>query len=111
MTKRTKKKTDGEIVYKEILINTKLQFGNRGQKPSLIYRRSPLRRRRSALDCSVIEEEEEEEEEEGGGGGGEEEEEEEENKNRNAKNIITGKIMFTPTLQCHFLVFTIPVNL
>ena len=43
--------------------------------------------------------------------GEEEEEEEEENKNRNAKNIITGKIMFTPTLQCHFLVFTIPVNL
>ena len=32
--------------------------------------RSLLRRRKSALDCSVAEEEEEEEEGEGGGGGG-----------------------------------------
>ena len=44
-----------------ILINSKLHFGKRGQKTELTVR-SPLRRWRSALDCSAIEEEEEEEE-------------------------------------------------
>jgi hypothetical protein len=53
-------------VYRQILINAKLKTGNkRGQKTELTGR-SPLRRRRFALDCSVIEEEEvvEQEEEE-----------------------------------------------
>jgi len=44
------------IVYKQVLINKKLQIGKRGQKMS---GRSPLRRRRFALDCSANEEEEE----------------------------------------------------
>jgi len=35
-------------------MNSKLQIGIRGQKTELTGR-SPLRRRRSALDCSVIE--------------------------------------------------------
>jgi len=56
-------------MYKQVLINAKLQNGMRGQQTELTGR-SPLRRRRSALDCRVIEEveevvEEEEEEEEG----------------------------------------------
>ena len=55
-------------MYKQILINAKL--------PEVIGR-SPLRRRRSAWDCTAIHEvegegEEAEGEEEGGGGGGEE---------------------------------------
>jgi hypothetical protein len=54
-----------------ILINTKLQIGKRGQKTELTGR-SPLRRRRAAVDCSVIEEEEE--------GGEENKEKEEEDK-------------------------------
>jgi hypothetical protein len=49
-------------VYKHILITAKLQIGQRGQKTELTGR-SPLRRGRSALDCSVIEEEEQQEEE------------------------------------------------
>jgi hypothetical protein len=57
-------KTDGGTVYKQILINAKLQTGQRGQKTELTGR-SPLRRRRCALGCIAIEE---------GGGGGEEEE-------------------------------------
>ena len=48
-------------MYKQILIHAKFQTGRRGQKAELPWR-SPRRRRRSALDCSVIEEEEEEEE-------------------------------------------------
>jgi hypothetical protein len=56
------KKTDGGTVYKQILINAKLQTG---QKTELTGR-SPLRRRRSALGCIAIEEEGEGEE--GGGG-------------------------------------------
>jgi hypothetical protein len=47
-------------VYKQILINAKLQIGKRGQKTKLTGR-SPLRKGRSALDCIAIEEEEEEE--------------------------------------------------
>jgi hypothetical protein len=46
-------KRDGGIVYKQILINAKLQIGKRGQKTELTGK-SPLRRRTSALDCSVI---------------------------------------------------------
>ena len=53
----------------QILVNAKLQTGKGGQKSELTGR-SPLRKRRSALDCSAIEEEE------GGGGGGETEGEE-----------------------------------
>jgi hypothetical protein len=49
-------------VYKQILINAELKIGKRGKKTELLWR-SPLRRRRSVLDCSAIEEEEEEEEE------------------------------------------------
>ena len=45
-------------VYEQILITAKLQIGQRGQKTELTGR-SPLRKRRSALDCSVIEGEEE----------------------------------------------------
>jgi hypothetical protein len=43
-----------------IVINTKLQIGKSGQKTELTGR-SPLRRLRAAVDCSVIGEEEEEE--------------------------------------------------
>jgi len=39
-----------------MLMNAKLQIGKRGQKTELIGR-SPLGRRRNALDCSAIEEE------------------------------------------------------
>ena len=46
-----------------ILIGEKWKTGERVQKTKLTTGRSPLRRRRSALDCSAIEEEEEEEEE------------------------------------------------
>jgi len=53
-------------VHRQILINGKVQIVKRGQKTEPTGR-SPLRKRRSALDCSAIE-----------GGGGEEEEEEEE---------------------------------
>jgi hypothetical protein len=45
------------------LINARLKTGKRGQKTELTGR-SPLRRRRSAIDCSATEEEEEEEEDE-----------------------------------------------
>jgi hypothetical protein len=57
-------------VYKQILINAKLKTGKTGRKTELTGK-SPLRRRRSALDCSAIL---------GGGkgGGGEDEEEGEE---------------------------------
>jgi len=46
-------KADGGTVYKQILINAKLQIGNGGKKTGRIGRRS-LRRREFALDCSVI---------------------------------------------------------
>jgi len=45
-------------VYRLILIDAKLKTGKRGQKTQLTGR-SPLRRRRSALDCSAIKEKEE----------------------------------------------------
>jgi len=48
-------------VYKQILIDAKLQIGKRGRKTELTGR-SPLRRRRAALDCGAIDEEGEEEE-------------------------------------------------
>jgi hypothetical protein len=44
-------------VYNQILINAKLQIGKEGQKTELTGR-SPQRRGRSTLDCSVIEKEE-----------------------------------------------------
>jgi hypothetical protein len=46
-------------VYKQTLINVKLTAGKKGQKRELTGK-GPLRRRRSALDCSATEEEEEE---------------------------------------------------
>ena len=49
------------VLYKHMLIHTKLQTGKRGQKTELTGRR-PLRRRRSALDCRIIEEEKEQQE-------------------------------------------------
>jgi hypothetical protein len=50
---RPKKKTDGEIVHKQILADVKLQIGKRGKKIELTGR-SALWRRRSELDCSAI---------------------------------------------------------
>jgi hypothetical protein len=47
-------------VYRQILINGKLQIGTRGQETELTGR-SGLRRRRSAMGCRAIEEEEKEE--------------------------------------------------
>jgi hypothetical protein len=49
---RGQKKEDGGTVYKEILGDAKLKTGKRGQKTEL-NGRSPLRRRRSAFDCSA----------------------------------------------------------
>jgi hypothetical protein len=66
-------------VYKQILINTELQIGTRGQKTELTWR-SPLRGRRSALGCRAIEEG-------GGGGGGEEEEEKKRDKKKKKRRI------------------------
>jgi hypothetical protein len=43
-------------VYKQILINAKLQIGKRGQK-TVLAGRSPVRRQRSTSDCNAIEEE------------------------------------------------------
>jgi len=51
---RGRPKTDGGIVYTQILTNAKLQILKRGQKKELTGR-SSLRKRRSALDCSAIE--------------------------------------------------------
>ena len=59
------KKNNGGIVYKQILINAKLQGGKRVKKREMTGR-SPSSWRRSALNCSAFKEEEE-----GGGGGGE----------------------------------------
>jgi hypothetical protein len=50
--------TDGGIVYKQTLRSVKLTIGKKGKKTELIGN-GPLRRRRSALDCSATEEEEE----------------------------------------------------
>jgi hypothetical protein len=49
-------------VYKQTLRSVKLTTGKKGKKTELT-RKGPLRRRRSALDCSASEEEDEEEEE------------------------------------------------
>jgi hypothetical protein len=46
-------------VYKQILRSVKLTTGKKGKKTELTGK-GPLRRRRSALDCSATEEEEEE---------------------------------------------------
>jgi hypothetical protein len=51
--------TDGAIVYKQILRSVKLTTGKKGKKIEWTGR-GPLRRRRSAMDCSATEEEEEE---------------------------------------------------
>jgi len=40
-------------IKKQILINAKLQIGKRGKKKELTVR-SPLRRRRSTMDCDPI---------------------------------------------------------
>jgi hypothetical protein len=50
---RGRPKTDGGIVYKQILINAELHIRKRVQRTELTER-SPLRRRRSALDRSAI---------------------------------------------------------
>jgi hypothetical protein len=42
--------TNSGIVYKQILINAKLQTGKRGQTTELT-RRSPFRSKRSSLEC------------------------------------------------------------
>jgi hypothetical protein len=47
-------------VFKQTLNKAKLQSGKRGQETEQ-NGRSPLRKRRSAMDCSDIKEEEEEE--------------------------------------------------
>jgi hypothetical protein len=47
-------------VYKQTLRSVKLTIGKKSQKTELTGK-GPLRRRRSALDCSATEEEEEEE--------------------------------------------------
>jgi hypothetical protein len=54
--------TGGGIVYKQTLRSVKLTTGKKGKKTEL-NGKGPLRRRRSALDCSATEEEEQEEEE------------------------------------------------
>jgi len=46
-------------VFKQVLINAKLQIGKGGKKTELTGV-SPLRKQRFALDCSALEEEEEE---------------------------------------------------
>jgi hypothetical protein len=51
--KENDRNTDCGTVYRQILINAKLRTGKRGQSTELTGR-SPLRRRRSALDCSAI---------------------------------------------------------
>lgn len=55
------KNTDGGIVYRQILTDEKLKTGKKCQKTEQTGR-SPLRRRRSTLDCSAIYEDELEEE-------------------------------------------------
>jgi hypothetical protein len=52
-TRRGDQRIYGGIMYKQILINVKLQNGMRGQNTEL-SRKSPLRRRRSILDLSAI---------------------------------------------------------
>jgi hypothetical protein len=44
---------DGGTLYKQILLDAKLKTRKRGKKTELTGR-SPLRRGRSALDCSAI---------------------------------------------------------
>jgi len=60
---RGQPKTDGGVVYKQILLNAKLETGKGSQKTELTGGRL-LRRRRSALDCCANEKEEDDEEEE-----------------------------------------------
>jgi hypothetical protein len=50
---RGRPKTNGGIVYKQILINAKLQIGKGGQK-SRLSGRNPFRRGRSALDLMFV---------------------------------------------------------
>jgi hypothetical protein len=68
-------------VYKQILIDAKLQIGKRGQKTELT-RRSPLGRQRAELDCGAIDEEEEDDDDEG--------EEEEKKKKKKKKYACFG---------------------
>jgi hypothetical protein len=53
----TRRPKIGGILYKQVIKNAKLKIEKRSQKAERTGR-SPLRRRRSALDCSAIEEEE-----------------------------------------------------
>ena len=46
-------KTDGGAMYEQILINAKLKTRKRGKKTELTGK-SPVRRQRTALDCSAI---------------------------------------------------------
>jgi hypothetical protein len=46
-------KTDGGTVYKQILVNERLQIGKRCQKRELTWRRQ-LSRQRSAIESSAI---------------------------------------------------------
>jgi hypothetical protein len=50
---RGRPKTDGGNVYKQIIVNSKLQMAREAKRTELTGG-SPLRRRRFALDCSVI---------------------------------------------------------
>ena len=59
---RGRPRTDDGTVYKQILIDAHLKTGKKGQKRTERTGRSPLRRRRSVLDCSFIKEEVEKEE-------------------------------------------------
>jgi hypothetical protein len=45
-------------VYKQTLRSVKLTTGKKGKKTTELTGKGPLRRRRSALDCSATEEEE-----------------------------------------------------
>jgi len=51
--KENNKNTDGATVYRQILIDAKFRTGKRGHTTELTGR-SPLRRRRSAQDCSAM---------------------------------------------------------
>jgi hypothetical protein len=48
--KENDKNTDGGTVYRQILIDAKFSTGKRGHTAEL----SPLRKRRSAQDCSAM---------------------------------------------------------
>jgi hypothetical protein len=51
--KKKMPKTDGGTMYTQILTDAQLKTENRSKKTELTWR-SSLKRRRSAMDCSVI---------------------------------------------------------